>query len=55
MANNKSKYNSMEEIRSAQREASSKWYKKNREKKLEYAREYYRKRKAAAKGGGKDA
>ena len=46
MANNKSKYNSMEEIRAAQREASAKWYKKNREKKLEYAREYYKKKKA---------
>ena len=41
-----SKYNTLEELREAQREQSRKWYLKNREKKLQSMKEYYQRTKA---------
>lgn len=50
----KPKYSSLEELRAARVRSSQKYYEKHREERLEYAREYYRKRKAASKGGDPD-
>ncbi len=47
----KRKYETIEELRAARVRSSQKYYEKHREERLEYAREYYRKRKAAKEGG----
>ena len=54
MANHKRKYETADEIRAARAESSRKCYKKHRDQRLAYMREYYRKRKAAAKEGDPD-
>lgn len=54
MANHKRKYETADEIRAARAESSRKCYEKHREQRLAYMREYYRKRKAAAKEGEAD-
>ena len=50
----KPKYSSLEELRAARVRSSQKYYEKHREERLEYAREYYKRKKAAAKEGEAD-
>ena len=47
MANKQSKYNSLEELRQAQREQSRKWYLNNRDKRLQSMKDYYQRTKAS--------
>lgn len=47
MANKQSKYNSLEELRQAQREQSRKWYLNNRDKRLQSMKKYYQRTKAS--------
>lgn len=49
MAGRKPKYETLEQVREAQREASAKWYSKNRDKRLQQMRDYYNKNKESGK------
>ena len=50
----KPKYKTIEELRAARVRSSQKYYEAHRSERLEYAREYYKRKKAAAKEGEAD-